>query len=66
MPSSGFAHESILGVGAFQCWSSATAIVRAAFQMVTAADEPDRDRQMAYLVEAGIVGAAHRSGKPRF
>jgi hypothetical protein len=51
------------------CWNSTRATSPRRIHIVTAVDEPDRDRKMADLVEAGVIGARDGFlcllGKPR-
>jgi len=55
MPFSGSARESIFDAAHFTVGEPSSQPRH--IHIVTAADEPDRDRQMAQLVEAGVVGA---------
>ena len=56
MPSSGFARESNHGSAHFMLEQHQGNSTRR-IHIVTATDEADRDRQMAKLVEADIIGA---------
>ena len=63
MPSSGFAHESNYGSAHFIAGAT-PGQQHAPHSHRHCHDEPDRDRQMAKLVEADIIGA--RTKKPNW